>query len=376
MSDQTSDDVSPMTRLTDQATKLTINSLKGEPIVRLGLTVTLFFKHGETAEIKQRVAECFAEFRDAFKVQLKWQFYKTLRKMTASSFANCRRRILASSPDEQFIWSIGSGTLQQVAEHRMFFMNTPLSQSPFDRSCLKMVLPWTMLLEPGGAQRYERWLKFLCDQVSAEHGYGGLACTLPYDGQQHFPQEYVLANQYIGLMVDPLPHVESLRLTDHIKGVNWFTVLGSRFVNRLGGSDTLRRKLSGCSDITFQTYDHGLIIRAGCLPNLGGPGQDAPASYVEVNKAIKPVRMRTTGSLHSYSIPGETFGEIASAAWYARFDDKPPVPLDAGERCTCTGYWSSNATARSRCLFNEGDVMPAFPHMKGRTRWFWLQGVE
>lgn len=376
MSENASDDVDPTNRLTDQATNLTIDSVKGEPIVRLGLTVTLFFKHGETAQIKQRLAECFTEFHKAFKTQLKWQFYNTLRKMTASSFANCRRRMLASAADEQFIWSIGSGTLQQVSEYRLFVMNTPQSQAAFDRSCLKMVLPWTILLEPGGAERYEQWLKFLCDQVSAEHGYGGLACTLPYDGQQHFPLEYQLARQYIGLMVDPLPHIESLRMTDHIKGVSWFTVLGSRFVNQLGGNDALRRKLSVRSDIVFQRYDHGLIIRAGRLPYLGGPAEDPPAAYIQVNKAIKPVRVKATGSLHAYSMPGKTFGDTASAAWYARFDEKLPGPLNAGDCCTHTGYWSSNGMARSRCLVRKGQIMPAFSHLKGRTQWFWLEGVE
>lgn len=375
MSDETSDGVNPMTRLTDQATKLAINSPKGEPAVRLGLTVTLFFKRGETAEMKQRVAECFTAFRTAFGGHLKWQFYKKLRKVTSSEFSNCRRSMMVSSADKQFTWSIGSGNLQQVSEYRMFVMNVPQSQAASDRSCLKMVIPWTILLEPAGAQRYEHWLKYLCKQLNPEHGYGGLACTLPYEGEKQFAHEYILANQYIGLMVDPLPHIESLRLVNHIKGVSWFTVLGSRFVNQLGGNDALRRQLSVRSDITFQRYDDGLIIRAGDLPSLGGPGEGSPASYVEVNRAIKPVRVRNGGSLHSYSILGETFGDIASAEWYARFDDKPPGPLGAGDSCTHTGYWANNATARSRCLILEGQIMPTFPQLKGQFQWFWLEGL-
>ncbi|MEB0039038.1 MULTISPECIES: DUF3396 domain-containing protein [unclassified Pseudomonas] len=355
---------------------MVLNSIQGEPIIRLGLIATLYFKHGDTAEIKSRVADCFSKFRKEFSPHLNWQFYKTLRKMSGSGFSSCRRKILESSPDQQFMWSISSARLQQVAQYRLFVMNIPRSQSTTDRSCLKMVLPWSILLEPGGPQRYEAWLNYLCNQVHAEHGYGGLSCTLPYDGQRYFPQEYLLAKQYIGLIVDPLPHVESLRLLDHIKGVNWFTVLGRRFVNKLGGNDALRRQLSRRSDIIFRAYDDGLIIRAGALPSLGGPGEEAPAPYIEVNRAIKPIRVRATGCLHAYSLLGDTFSEASSAAWHARFDEQPPAPLDAGERCTHTGYWSSNATVRSRCLFTEGDIMPTYPHLKGRTQWFWLRESE
>lgn len=376
MSEKTLDDVKALNRLADQAENFALNSIQGLPIVRLGLIATLYFKRGDTAEIKSRVTDCFSRFRKEFRCYLSCQLYKKQRKLTASSFAYCRNKILESSPDDQFVWSIGSATLQQVAQYRLFVMNTPRSQSSIDRSCLKMVLPWSILLEPDGARRYQEWLKYLCNQVRAEHGYGGLACTLPYDGQQYFPQEFLLAKQYIGLIVDPSPHIESLRLLDHIKGVSWYTVLGSRFVSQLGGNDALRRRLSGRSDIVFQSYDDGLIIRAGQLPSLGGSDGETPAAYVEINKAVKPIRVRATGCLHPYSILGETFGEAASIAWHARFDEQPPAPLDAGETCTHTGYWSSNAKARSRGLFHTGDIMPTFPHLKGRTQWFWVGGAE
>jgi len=376
MSEIVSDDVSPLGRLRYQAASLAVNSAEGDPVVRLGLITTLYFRHGHTLETKQRVDECFVWFRQQFKARLKWQFYKHLRKMTSSSFAVCRRKILDSSPDEQFIWSIGSGTLQETAEYRLFVMNTPQSHADIDRSCLKMVLPLSMLLEPEGAQRYEGWLKYLCDQVHAEHGYGGLACVFPDDGHHYFPLEYQLAQRYTGLMVDPLPHIDSLRLLDHIKGVNWYTIIGRRFVARLGGSDALRRQLSRCSNVVFHAYNDGLIIRAGALPDLGGQGEASPAAYVDVNTALKSIRVQDTGCLHPYPVCGG-FSEASTARWYARFDEQPKPALNAGDSCTHTGYWFSNATARSRRLFTEGEIMPSFPHLKaGRAQWFWVEGAE
>lgn len=63
MSEIVSDDVSPLGRLRYQAASLAINSAEGDPIVRLGLITTLYFRHGHTLETKQRIDECFVWFR-------------------------------------------------------------------------------------------------------------------------------------------------------------------------------------------------------------------------------------------------------------------------------------------------------------------------
>jgi hypothetical protein len=143
MSEVVADDVSSLNRLAHQAADLTINSEHGDPAVRLGLITTLYFKQGHTAHIKQRLEECFVRFRDEFKRELKWLLHKTERKLTLSSFASSRRQVLGSTPDEQFIWSIGSGAPQDIALYRLFVMNTTQALEEVDRSCLKMVLPWS-----------------------------------------------------------------------------------------------------------------------------------------------------------------------------------------------------------------------------------------
>lgn len=371
MSEVVADDLSYVNKLARQARELTLNSEDGNPTVRLGLITTLYFKQGHTAYIKQRLEACFVRFREEFKRELKWLLHKTERKLTLSSFGSSRRQVVNSSTDEQFIWSIGSRASQDIALYRMFTMNTTQALEEVDRSCLKMVLPWSILLEPDGVQRYEDWLKYLCDQVQAEHGFGGLAAILPHDGKRYFPLEYQLARQYIGLVVDPIPHIESLRLLDSIKGVAWYTVLGERFVEQLGGNDALREQLSNCDGVVFQPYENGLIIRTGSLPVLDDEAR--LADYFEVNKVLKPIRIKDTGCLHPCPVQGAGFCETSTAQWYARFDEKPKPVLNAGDRCSHTGYWFSNARARSQRLFSKGDIMPAFAQVSAqRTHWFWI----
>jgi Protein of unknown function (DUF3396) len=370
MWEMVADGVSPLNRLADGAANLMIDAADGDPCVSLGLITTLYFKQGHTTQTKWRLDECFVRFRKEFQREIKWLLHKTVRKITPNNFASSRRQILSSRPNEQFIWSIGSGSSPENALHRLFVMNTTEALEDVDRSCLKMVLPWTILLEPKGVERYENWLKYLCEQVHAEHGYGGLAIVLPHEGR-YFPLEYQLARQYIGLMVDPIPHIESLRLLEHIKGVSWYTVVGTRFVKRLGGNDGLRRQLSGNNDVVFQPYSHGLIIRAGDLPALDD--EKALANYTDVNRVLKPIRLQDTGCLHPFPVQGGGFNEESTAQWYARFDEEPVPVLNGGDHCTHTGYWFSNASVRSQRLFKKGEVMATFGHLAAqRTRWFWL----
>ncbi|MEE4308285.1 DUF3396 domain-containing protein [Pseudomonas alliivorans] len=372
MSHAVFDCTSPLARLARQAEHIAVDSSQGMPVVRLGLITTLYFRKGHTQDAKRRVEACFSRFYTAFKPVLKWQFYKRTRRLTPSGFASCRRQVVQGSPQEQFVWSISSATQAEVASYSLFVMNTSEGQADNDLSCLKMVLPWSYLTEPDGLKNYEVWIRYLSSEVQAEHGFGSLACILPSDGHQYLSWEYRLAQQYVGLMVDPGPHIESLRLLDRIKGVGWYTVLGESFVRRLGSSDRLRAQLSAHSDIVFHAYSTGLMIRAGEVPELGERGRLAPASYIAVNKVIKPIRLQDTGNLHPYLAPGLGFTEETTAQWFARFDEKPPQPVDAGRACPQAGYWFSNARARSRRFFNESEIMPAFEHLKGkRTQWFW-----
>jgi len=372
MADNATAVVSSLNRLERQSERIAVDSALGMPIVRLGLITTLYFRQGHTPDVKRRVEACFTRFYETFKPMLKWQLYKRMRRLTPSGFASCRRHIVHSCPEDQFVWSIASATQAEVATYSLFVMNTAEGQAENDRSCLKMVLPWSYLVEPGGLKKYEAWIRYLSSEVNAEHGFGGLACVLPCDGHQYLSWEFQLAQRYIGLIVDPGPHIESLRLLDRIKGVGWYTVLGDTFVRRLGGSDRLRGELSAHSDIVFHSYTSGLMIRAGEVPELGSIERADFSPYRAVNRVIKPVRLQDTGNLHPYLPPGAGFNEHTTAQWFARFDEKDQPPVDGGKPCPRAGYWFSNALARSRRLFDEGETMPAFEHIRGkRTQWFW-----
>lgn len=364
-------------KLQERAPDLEFELPDGTPVVKLGLIATLYFKEGYTSERKQRIVECFERFHEEFKPHLKWQAAKRFNKLTAARFEKQRAFILQSAPNEQLEWHISSANNEKEAgEYSLSSLNSFAAHGDQRRSYIKLELPWSFLVEPDGLERYHQWLAYLCNQVRAEHGYGGLSCILPYDYDSYMPTEYQLAQQYSGLEVDTLAWGFGRRIQEHIKGVNWYTVLGSTYVERLGGEDRVRHSMSGRGDIEVFGYDHGLIIRAGQYPELGAQEDGLPSAYVEVNRVARPVRLQETGSLHTHSPYNDGFTKESTTRWYARFDQdeqaSTPSRNAAGLPCPHAGYWFTPAKPHSRRHFEHGELMPRIEDSSwGETFWYW-----
>ncbi|RON49542.1 DUF3396 domain-containing protein [Pseudomonas frederiksbergensis] len=364
--------------LEDRAADLSFELPDGTPVVRLGLIITLYFKKGYTRETKSKIDECFARFYEEFQPLLKGMFYRKRKKLTDASFNKVREQISKTDSNDEFSWLLGSAAEStQADEYRLSMLNSFEIHGDQIRSHIKLVFPWSLLKQPGGAATYQEWLCYLSEKLEVEHGYGGLSSILPYDYHSYSPTEYELAQQYSGLEVDSMPHASSLELLEHIKGVNWYTVLGSTFVEQLGGESTIRHSLSGRGDIEILTYNNGLIIRAGEYPELGALEDGLPAAYVAVNKVVKPVRIPNPDQLHSYSPYGNCFEKDSTDRWYARFDQEAtgstsPSRIEAGQPCSKAGYWFSPAQANSRKYFKQGEIMPSFSGSAwGDTLWYW-----
>ncbi|MDH1109783.1 DUF3396 domain-containing protein [Pseudomonas otitidis] len=363
--------------LKQHAPELEIENAQGQPVVKLGLIATLYFREGYTAERKQRVVECFERFYEAFADTLKWQVGERFQKLTPERFDKKRQAVLTSGPNEQQEWHLSSAKNEKEArDYSLQFLNSFEAHGEQRRSYIKLILPWTLLSEPEGPQRYQEWLTYLCNQVQAEHGYGGLSCVLPYDYDSYMPSEYQLAQRYSGLEVDTLAYAMCRRLQNHIKGANWYTVLGQSYVERLGGEERLRHALSGHGVIVLLPYEQGLIIRAGDCPELGAQADGLPRAYVAVSNVVKPVRLQETGSLHTYSPYGNCFDEASTQRWYQRFDLDPnpatPPRTEGGQRCPRAGYWFTPAQTNSLRRFAEGELMPVIEQSSwGHTFWYW-----
>ncbi|HEC50552.1 hypothetical protein LCGC14_0443290 [marine sediment metagenome] len=370
----------PLEKLAQQAPGLEFELPDGTPVIRLGLVATLYFREGYTTAVKEKIVECFERFYEEFETHLNWQVASRPQKLSRQQFERHRDAILCSEPNEQCEWHLSSARdAKEAGVYSLSVLGSYLAHGDKKRSYIKITFPCSSRNTQEDFTCYHKWLLFLCAQLNVEHGYGGLSLAMPYDYDQYMPIEYQLAERFSGLEVDSMPHSFKRELLDYVKGVNWYTVLGQTFVDRLGGEEIIRRSLAAAPNIEYFNYDNGLIIRAGEYPALGAQEDGLPRAYVAVNRVVKPVRIPNPDQLHSYSPYGDCFDEESTRQWYARFDQDEsvaqPTRIAGGKSCSHSGYWFTPAKQHSRRYFQRGDILPVIEDSSwGGTFWYWADG--
>ncbi|MGS7193191.1 DUF3396 domain-containing protein [Enterobacter cloacae subsp. dissolvens] len=307
----------------------------GSPAVNLGLIITVFFKDGHTSEIRRRMVECMDRFYAEFKSYLK----KTLpgKKWTAiteRNYAKQKQELLDSTPEEIFDWVLSSATESYLApDYSILIVGERIYHNDNDRSVIKLTFPLSLLKEPDGKQRYEDWLMWLCDTFSVESGYAGLSFALPYARERMFPYEYALAGRFTGVMVDSIGTLEGGGAVIGLKGACWYTIVGTPWLDKLGGAEKMKHRLANTPEISLLPYNNGVILKAGELPPPLGEMKTEGLSplLIKVNQLIRPVRFNESRSLHFYSeYEGLQFDKESTMKWYRRFDEASDL-LDKDE---------------------------------------------
>lgn len=281
-------------------------------------------------------------------------------------------------------------------------------------SYVKFNVPMSLVTTPEGLAQYESFLRFVCETLPVRGGYGGLSSILPYSFHRYMPQEWVLAGKFSGLEIDCYAFIEKdnyvmqsyegesvdnasayhpklkpgakVSSYGYIKGVNWYTLLGDVFVQRLGGEAALRSALAR-EDIGMERINQCVLVRAGPFPRLGAPEEGLPEPYVFVNSVLRVLRDPKHDALHSYIPDTERASPRDTLKWLARFDlpGAPPLPptptmvpvprrasVPGGETCPEEGWWHTPAKAGSRRYFKVGELMPVIQGSAwGATFWQW-----
>ncbi|WP_253377873.1 DUF3396 domain-containing protein [unidentified bacterial endosymbiont] len=359
----------------------------GSPAINLGLIITVFFRDGHTPEVRRRMVECVDRFYAEFKPHLK----KTLpgKKWTAiteKNYARQKQDILDSTPEEIFDWVLSSAIESYLApDYDIVIMGKRVFHNDYDRSVIKLTFPLSMLKEPDGKARYEGWLIWLCDTFAVENGYAGLSFVLPYAFERMFPYEFALAQRFSGVMVDSLGTLEGGEAVEGLKGACWYTILGTPWLEKLGGAERLKYRLAKTPEISLLSYNNGVILKAGQLPPPLGEMKTEGLSplLIKVNQIIRPVRYDGHNGLHFYSeYEGLQFEEASSMKWFARFDDASAL-LDKDDigkswepvRIKCwtddiaphAGQWAAIVNGTTEYIqTREGQKMPSFEDKHGK----------
>lgn len=342
-------------------------------LTRLGLVMTFFFKNGYTPEKKAAILRCYCRFRELYAGKLRFHTHnqKGMKKYSEENIEKLEQYIKASGPNDVVEWYISDAKNgDEAPEYVMRCLNSYEVDGVWGTSYLSLYLPWDILFAEEGAQEFQEWVQFLCQELEPDHGDCGYTLVMPRDYELYMPQEYELAQRYPAMVVNSSVYIAACQYENSIRSVQWLTFLADRYIERLGGETHVRKILSADPEITLTRYSCGLIIRAGDYPDLT-PGT-SPESYYRINEFIRPIRyVRQEG--HSLHFLGEGhFTGETTRQWYERYDRGPMVvsPLYAGEPARVDGYWTTNGRENVETIFLQGT--PAIDiegNPPGQTEW-------
>jgi hypothetical protein len=99
---------------------------------------------------------------------------------------------------------------------------------------------------------------------------------------------------------------------DAIRSVNWLTILGPAFVERL---DKAGRRPETNPLVAVEPLGAGLLLRAGDVPQAGDINRlQIPAAYVTADAMVRPIRATTC---HNFGVP---WTEVTTNDWLTRFE--------------------------------------------------------
>ncbi len=355
--------------------ELCLHDRKGRLVVLPGVIGTVLFRGGSTLEVRQGILACFDRFAELFGEYLKGgrgpEGTGNFGRRTPAGIVSIRRAIVETppyeaveavlssqaDPDAAAAYQIETLTSSALADDYQSPYSGLIHKKGTDRemSYLKFWMPMDFVSMPEGVKQYEAFLRFVCEKLPVCGGYGGLSPILPYDFHSYLSQEWAMAQRFRGLEIDSYAFTQGdayqtmsyeensegrdtaiyddlrpgakVRSYGFIKGVNWYTLIGDLFVDRLGGEEKVRAELAR-PDINIERIGKCLLIRAGDFPWLGAPEEDWSEPYLVVNSVLRVLRNPDPQDLQT-NVPGAPHADSdGTRQWEARFDyrDAPPLP--------------------------------------------------
>ncbi|MDR2187983.1 MAG: DUF3396 domain-containing protein [Azonexus sp.] len=175
-----------------------------------------------------------------------------------------------------FTWSSGPG-YDFVGSYgaRLFSQMSIKEEAWRDISYLEVYLP-VDILRGEGRGKFGALVTELASRLPVLHGYAGLGWQQCDEYHRYENLELELSEQFLGFDVsNSLGHDE---LRDGIKSVNWYTILNSVWLDKLGGRDGLAKSVyeEAKHGLSLLEYAGGVIVKAGEWPSLGWLERDTP----------------------------------------------------------------------------------------------------
>ena len=293
----------------------------GKVMCSLAFVATFYVRRIDKPDVRERLVKAFELFRAQIGEKFVWAADpKTNRpkKVAGTALVDVRSWMNKIGPSDDFSFVFHGGQTKDDADpyQAIAFVNP---YDPESLSFLTISVPLSWVVERSFAG-FAELVKEMTTIIEPTHGYAGWGIVTHVTHAGTVPaMNYVaaFAQRFRGLEVDlPVDHSLNLRKKKAIKGINWLTILGTPWVDQLGGIETLKAKFG--EGIGVRSYDQGVIIQAGSRPLLGDVNVgEKMEPYHRVALALKPIRV---DSLSAFSLDFYGFGPEQTAKWLARFD--------------------------------------------------------
>ena len=395
-------------------------------VMKLSLGVTLYFYKGHTLKVREQMPKIVKAYYDLYGKHITGGYIMKTEESVPKQRA-FNQKLIEKSLDSK-IWNDvtevimlnWSTELLEDCSGYCFdiYVNNPLFDE--DLSCIHASILYSHINELEG---FKKFIELICSLIPLHSGYAGFFLELPEQNWAYMYHQTNAAHRFYGCEVDEFILVKGtllepiseaaiaiaeqaladglnpLQFANGIKGINWLTILGQPFVERMGGIDELQNKTTPYG-LSIKTIGENTIIQAGELPDLCD-AEDLPMNpyYVAVNHILEPIRKDSIGSLHTGDMFGRpVMGDAASDQWLHRFDQypmpdmtphQPPEPenpkvvappsrytgysVAEGQVCQETGYYECPRQQGRTILLMQGQPLKGEKHNEmGAIIWYKL----
>jgi Protein of unknown function (DUF3396) len=311
---------------TDLSQILCIRDKDDRPALRIGLLMTLFIPEAWTRPVREAIAEAAEEYVSQFRSYLRWSRSPEDGLAYGMDEVPAPRDWLPQYPDgEGWFFGFHSGEQKNAAaEFQVYAFGSEKNDAYDDPGCFQVYLPLNWFATHPGT--FPEFVLSFAKRLRPASGYAGIGVLeplSPYDREPFQSTVRQIADRFPGLEIEHLPgHLN--HVGEGIKGVNWLTLLGDRWVQQIGGNNYLYMRLGDNFKLT--PYDGGLMIQAGPKPQIGDVAANRwPRHYVTLAKVLKPIQIKEHYAFHFGDPNAEgppRMDSDASEAWLFRFDGK------------------------------------------------------
>ncbi len=312
-------DVSKLAKL------LCIRDKDGRPVLRIGLLATLFFTEPWTRPVREAVTGAAEAYIRQFRDYLQWAEDSSsyIHPIDSSKVLFPREWLPQHGDGESWQFGFHGGESDEAASE---FQVSGYGSDNVNkgRGFFQFYLPLTWFTEHPESTFSDLVLSF-ANRLHPLSGYAGIGVleSIDFDARQESGETVrKIAERFPGLEIEHcIGH--TIYAEKGIKGVNWLTLLGDRWVQEIGGLDYLRIRLG--EDFKLTPYEGGLMIQAGPKPQIGDVTTNRwPEHYVTLAKVLKPIQVKVHGAFHRGDPMGKQkrMDHEASLAWLFRFDGK------------------------------------------------------